>query len=75
MYSAIIGSLLNFFLRIAMWLGLAKAITDRERAKHVEKVAEHNKEEAEKWANRPVGNPNTIARLRRKAARASKRIT
>jgi uncharacterized membrane protein (DUF106 family) len=69
---AIAGFFLNLFIRAAIALGLYKAIVDKEKIKRLEAEVEHANKQAEKWANRPVGNPNTVARLRKHAERAKR---
>ena len=48
-------------------------MSDGAKINQAEEVAKRNEEEARKWANRPLNNSNTIARLRKEAARARKR--
>ena len=67
MLSGVGKFLANIFLRIALALGIFSAGANDEKKKQAIKAALEAHDEAEKWANRPRSNGDTVVKLRKLA--------
>jgi hypothetical protein len=69
MLSGVGKFLASLFLRLALAFGLFSAGANEEKKKQAVKAAKEAKNEADKWANRPRSNADTIKRVRDVAKR------